>query len=143
MENIPAVYPKASNRLGLWNGRATLRHDCSCGCKSVYVYFLTEEQKTQFDLGKLKYKSLCKIWKKDGYPNCHEQAFIIQALLDAKIPPRKWGQYTKRLEEINTQIKGFTADHRDQLHPDFYQDTDHEDDHPLVKEVRRYLAETA
>ncbi|MBP7119538.1 hypothetical protein KBA63_05670 [Candidatus Woesebacteria bacterium] len=145
MENILAVYPKASNTLGLWAGRPTLRHDCGCEsqCGQVFVYFLTPEEKLEFTAGKQTFQSLLESWKERGDDSCFEQQFIIQALVDAQIPPEEWEKYTQRLEEINAEIGGFKLRHIEKLRPDIFDPRDRFYDPPLIKEVRRYLAQTA
>lgn len=146
MENIPAVYPEASNKLGLWNGRTTLRHDCDCeiDCGQVHIYILTDEEAALYKNGVIDFDGLFNSWRANGSRvGCPEQSFIVQALVDATIPPEEWGNYTPRLEEINVEIGGFKPLHIDQLHPDIFDPRDRFYDHQLVKEVRRYLAQTA
>ena len=146
MDTIPAVYPDASNKLGVWAGRPTLRHDCGCesDCGQIHIFCLTDEEAAQYKDGLIDFDGLFSNWRANrSSVGCPEQGFIIQALVDATIPPEEWGKYTPRLEQMNSQIGGFKPLHIEQLHPDIFDPRDRFYDHQVVKDVRRYLAETA
>lgn len=94
------------------------------------------------ETGAVLYEELSRDWLNSGTAkNCHEQAFILQALVDAKIPHENWPKYTPALEGINLAIGGFTVDHRDQIHPDIYMEPVKKD--PLIKVVSQFLKAVA
>jgi hypothetical protein len=134
------VYPTTDRSFGIWNGQITFRHDCKCeyDCGQIHVAIVEAEERTLLESGAVSYEELSQDWKKKGtHKCCHEQAFIVQALVDNNIQPERWPKLTPVLEEINSAIGGFTMDHRDQLHPDIYMDSVKKD--PPVRLVKQLL----
>lgn len=128
----------------MWNGEITYRHDCNCefDCGQIHVNIVSPEERELLEAGAVSYEELRQDWQKvDKNTNCHPQAFILQALVDAKISHENWPKYTPALEGINLAIGGFTMDHRDQIHPDIYMEGLKKD--PLIKVVSRFLKAVA
>ncbi len=138
--NTEHLYPTKSGDFGTWNGYITLRHDCNCefDCGQIHICFVTAEERKLLEIGEITYDELSQTLD-DGQSrwDCNEQAFIVQALVDFKIPPDRWCEFTPILEHMSKRAGGFTMDHRDQLHPDIYMGNVPKS--PIVQAVQSFI----